>query len=292
MTIPSYIRLPGRGVLRLSGDDARSFLQGLITNDVDRVTAAHAIYAALLTPQGKYLHDFFVAEHDGEILLDCAAARLPDLMKRLGMYRLRAQVEIEDISEGWDVIALRGAAGDRVGSGERGAAEPCLGGIAFVDPRHAALGQRAIVPTDGLDEALAKAGFQEETWEGLEDIRVSLGVPDAAADLIPEKSMPLECGFDELDAVSFEKGCFVGQEVTVRMKHRGLVKKRLVPVTFDGDPPAPGTPVKYGDVEIGEIRSAAGGRAIALIRLDRLDAETLSADETHLSPEKPDWMAF
>lgn len=277
-----YIALPGRAVLAIAGEEARSFLQGIVTNDVDLVAPDRAIYAALLTPQGKYLHDFFVCELDGRLLLDCEAARLPDLLKRLKMYKLRAKATIEDESGGWTVHAMI------PGGGEPGRAGARRGGIVFTDPRHSGLGYRAIMPAA---TNMAESGLAEGSFPEYEALRVALGIPASGADLIPDKSLPLECGFDELHGVSFDKGCYVGQEVTARMKHRNLVKKRLFPVAVTENVP-PGTPIFSGDVEAGEIRSVQDGRAIALLRIDLAEKGGLMAAGTSITPEKPDWATF
>ncbi len=277
-----YIALPGRAVISISGADAKPFLQGLVTNDIDLVAPDRAIYAALLTPQGKFLHDFFIAELDGSLLLDCAAARIADLLKRLKMYRLRAKAEIADESANWRVWALL------PGGGTPGDAGARRGGIVFTDPRHAALGHRAIMPADTkMDES----GLEEGTFEDYEALRIGLGIPASDVDLLAEKSLLLEYGFDELHGVSFEKGCYVGQEVTARMKHRDLVKKRLFPVALEG-PVAPGTPVMAGTVEAGEIRSVLDGRATALLRLDLADRDDLAAAGVPVRPNRPDWASF
>lgn len=281
MNADTYLPLPGRAVIALSGDDARPFLQGLVTNDIDRVAPDRAIYAALLTPKGKFLHDFFIAEMEGRLLLDVDGARIDDLMKRLRMYRLRAKVEIADESADWQVFALL------PGVGEAGTASPWLNGVAFADPRHAALGGRAILPA-GADPA--DAGLRLADATNYEMRRLSLAIP-GARDLVPEKSMPLECGFDELDGVSFTKGCFVGQEVTTRMKHRNLVKRRLFTVEFDGTIDA-GTPVTCGDVAAGEIRTSGDGVGIALLRLDLAEKEGLTAGGVAVRTRKPEWAAF
>ena len=277
-----YIALPGRAVISISGADAKPFLQGLVTNDVDLVAPDRAIYAALLTPQGKFLHDFFIAELDGRLLLDCAAARIADLLKRLKMYRLRAKAEIADESAEWGLWALL------PGGGTAGSAGARRGGIVFTDPRHAALGHRAIMPA-GTD--MSESGLKEGAFEDYEALRIGLGVPASDSDLIAEKSLLLEYGFDELHGVSFEKGCYVGQEVTARMKHRDLVKKRLFPVALEG-PVAPGTAVMAGPVEAGEIRSVLDGRATALLRLDLADRDDLAAGGVPVRPHRPDWASF
>ncbi len=277
-----YITLPDRAVVSISGPDAKPFLQGLVTNDVDLVAPDRAIYAALLTPQGKFLHDFHIAELDGRLLLDCAADRVADLVRRLAMYRLRAKVEIRDESAGWTVWVLL------PGGGTAGRADARRGGIVFTDPRHAALGHRALLPAG---TAMAESGLAEGAFAEYEALRVGLAVPAAGTDLLPDRSLPLECGFDELNGVSFTKGCYVGQEVTARMKHRNLVKKRLFPVAIEGTLP-PGTPVTAGTVEAGEIRSVAGSQATALLRLDLADRDDLSAGGVRIRPRRPDWASF
>lgn len=277
-----FIALPDRAVISIAGADARGFLQGLITNDVERVSPTQAAYAALLTPQGKFLHDFFIAEIDGSLLLDCNSVRAADLVKRLTMYRLRAKVTISDETANWAVWALL------PGGGVPGQASPRRGGVVFTDPRHARLGYRALMPaaTDMTGSGLAQGNIAE-----YEKLRLTLGIPDGAVDMIPEKSLPLECGFDELNGVSFTKGCYVGQEVTTRMKHRALVKKRLFPVTV-GAGVKPGAPVVSGAVEAGEIRSVVDGQAIALLRLDLADKGSLEAGGAPVVPTKPDWASF
>lgn len=276
-----YLLLRNRAVIALSGADARAFLQGILTNDIDLVSPNRAIYAALLTPQGKYLHDLFVAELDGRLLLETTSARVDDLLKRLMMYRLRAKVEISDETADWQVAALL------PGNGTAGTAEGWLGGIAFGDPRHANLGDRAIVPA-GID--ISAHGLLPTTDSDYESLRLSLGIP-GPDELLPEKSMPLECGFDELNGVSFTKGCYVGQEVTARMKHRNLVKKRLFPVEIEGTA-VPGAAVLADGVTAGEIYSARDGKGLALLRLDLASRDDLSADGAVIRPHKPDWANF
>ena len=283
MPYDTWIELPERGVAALEGGDARDFLQGLITNDVGLVSPSRAIYGALLTPQGGFLHDFLIAELDGVLLLDCDAGRLPDLVRRLGMYRLRADVRIDDRSGRWRALALWPA------SGQAGAARHGLGGVVFTDPRHAELGDRAIVPAD--QPADDPPGRERGGAEEYAARRIRLGIPDGAADLVAVRERPLEAGFDRLNGVSFEKGCYVGQEVTARMKHRGLVRKHLVAVEFDGPPPPHGTPVLSGGVEVGEIRSGVRGRAVAMLRSDRMEDGGLTAGGVAVAPRPAGRMA-
>lgn len=279
-------RLPGRAVVAVSGPDARSFLQNLVSNDVDRVARDRAIWAALLTPQGKYLFDFFIAEADGRLLLDCEAARAEALVKRLSLYRLRSKVEIADVSAELAVSAAfgEGAAAALGLPEDAGAAAARDGGIVYVDPRLAAAGARAMLP---LGETLPPP---EATAEEYDLWRLSLGLPDGSADLEVDKATLVESGFEALNGVDFRKGCYVGQEVTARMKHRGLAKKRLMRVTVEGEPPPPGTPILLDGREVGELRTARGGYGLALLRLEqaeaamREDAAPLLASEARVLP--------
>ena len=253
-------KLEDRGVIRITGDDARDFLQGLISNDINNVQPDRTIYAALLTPQGKYLFDFFVAEHNGALLFETERARIPDLIKRLKLYKLRAKADLEDISEDWRVVAVWGenAAETLAIPNDAGSTVPHGQGIAFVDPRLAAAGLRVLLPRgDDLPD------FTESTADAYDSHRLALGLPDGSRDLILEKSILLESGFDELHGVDWNKGCYMGQELTARTKYRGLIKKRLVPISIDGPLPEPGTLVTAGDKTVGEVRSGRDRRALA-----------------------------
>ena len=284
MSIKIHIPLAERGILAISGEPARDFLQGLITNDIQKASPSRAIYAALLTPQGKFLHDFFIVEHKDRFLLDCCTERMPDLIKRLTMYRMRLKLDITDESDKWDVGAML-----PVGEMDApGTAKTRFDGVSYVDPRHAGLGERTIRLVDEDDTFPTDIAQQDKNRADYEAIRIALGIPDSGKDLIADKSMPLESGFDELQGVDFEKGCYVGQEVTARMKHRNLVKKRLFPVAIDGDVTA-GAIVKSDEVDAGEIRSVINGRGIALLRLDLAVKGGLMAEGAAITPEKPDW---
>jgi len=296
----TYVVLEERGVLAVAGDDASPFLQGLISNDINKVSGERAIHAALLTPQGKYLHDFFVAEApDGGFLLDCERTRLDDLAKRLTLYKLRSKVEISDHSDQWLVAALPGVqAAAALGlAGEPGRAAAQAGGVAFVDPRLAALGARAILPRDGAAGVLSDLGFSVGARTDYDLLRLDLGVPDGSRDMVIDKSILLESGFDELNGVDWGKGCYMGQELTARTKYRGLIKKRLLPIEIEGALPEAGTPVTLDGKEVGEVRSTAptgsGGRGLALIRLEHLeDGGPFEAAGARITPHKPDWARF
>lgn len=287
----TYVELSERGVLAVSGPDARTFLQGLVSNDVQRVSPTRAVYAALLTAQGRYLHDFFVAEVAGVLCLDCEAARRDDLLRRLKIYKLRSKVTLEDATQRFAVAAMPGAdAPSALGlASEPGAAKETAGGAVYTDPRLAAIGARAILPRESISLTLSSAGFSPGTLSDYETLRLKLGLPDGSRDLVVEKSLLLENGFDELNGVDWKKGCYVGQELTARTKYRGLVKKRLLPVRIEGPPPAPGTEIKAGGDEAGEMRSGNGGLGLALLRLGQIDKE-LTAGSAKVKPAKPDWL--
>ena len=294
-----YVRLDERGVIGLAGEDARSFLQGLISNDVGRVATDNAIYGALLTAQGKFLHDFILAEWQGGLLLDCEAARLPDLLRRLTLYRLRAKVQLANHSESIAVYVLPGAgASDRLGLGQKaGATRPFSGGIALVDPRLPALGTRVYGPAAEMAAALAALGFRPGVSADYHAHRIALGIPDGSRDLAVEKAFLLENNFEEINGVDFKKGCYVGQELTARTKYRGLIRKRLFRVDAEGPLPPPGTLIMLGDKEAGVMYSGLGHSGLALLRLEQIEeaaqsGERLRAGDATLTPVKPAYAHF
>lgn len=287
-----FVRLEERGILSVAGPDRRTFLQGLISNDVNKVDESRAIYSGFLTAQGRFLHDFFLVEIGDLFHLDGEAARLDDLRRRLSLYKLRAKVTLA-ADDSMAVIALLGP-GTHAALGlpeDRGSARPFQGGVVYVDPRLAGLGARAILPKDRID-ALARAGFAQGRFEDYDRLRLSLGVPDGSRDMPVEKALLLESGFDELDGIDWKKGCYIGQELTARMKYRALVKKRLMPVRIDGPVPPPGTPVMLDDQDAGEMRSAADTIGLALLRLDIVEqadkeGRPLRAGDAQLTPVNP-----
>lgn len=295
----SYLLMEERGVLAIEGAEARAFLQALVSNDILRVSDEQAVYAALLTPQGKFLHDFFVAAWGEGLLLDCEAARLADLKRRLTLYRLRSKVTLSDRSKVLAVAVAHGegAAGALALAEVPGTARVLDGGVVFVDPRLAEAGVRAILPREAAPALLEAAGFSAGSRDDYERRRIALGLPDGSRDMEVEKAILLENGFDELHGVDWQKGCYIGQELTARTRYRGLIKKRLVPVKVEGPLPPPGTSVHAGEREVGQIRTGAGDVALALLRLEALDhAEgnpgRLTAGEATVVPQKPHWASF
>ena len=291
MSTASFALLPERGILAVSGPDRRAFLQGLVSNDVEKLASGRAAHAALLTPQGKYLHDFIMLEAGEAIWLDAEAARLADLKRRLSMYRLRAKVEIAERPElGVAAVFGDGALAALGLPEEPGIVRPWEDGISLVDPRLSDLGVRVIGDRSRLVR-LAETGLGEADFAAWDRHRLALGVPDGSRDLVPEKSILLESGFDELNGVDWRKGCYVGQELTARTKYRGLIKKRLFPVRINGLAPQPGAMVTLDGKEAGEMRSARDGVGLALLRLEAVaELRPLTADSATLSPVHPNWM--
>ena len=271
----AYIPLSHRALIAITGEDRRTFLQGLVSADVEQASDRRALYGAYLTPQGKYLYDFFIAEHDGALLLDVEAAGREDLIKRLSRFRLRSKVALAP-KDDWQVYAIVGAP-DR----DAGSVEPWEGGLSVSDPRLSAAGQRVWLPAP---PDLPQSEFA--VWDAH---RIALGLADGSRDMVPEKTILLEAGFDELHGVDWQKGCFMGQEVTARSKYRGQIKKRLLPVEIEGAAPEPGAILSVGGQEAGEMRSHQGKMGLAVIRLDSLGKGPLTAGETRLTPKVPDW---
>lgn len=285
------VELPARGILRVGGADRVSFLQGLVTNDVAAASPTQAVYACLLTAQGKFQFDFFVLTLGDSLLLETDRARLGELMKRLRMYKLRSAVELTDVSENFAVFAMSEA------KGEAGAAEAFHGGVKFIDPRLASLGARVVVPRENAPAATA--GFDRDSFADYERHRLALGVPDSPFDLVPEESTLMESNADVLNAIAWDKGCYMGQELTARMRYRGLAKKKIFIVRFAGEAPPPGTPISDGAREAGEMRSSlvenGEGIGLALLRLEAagkaLKGEvTLKSAGVDLTPALPEYM--
>jgi folate-binding protein YgfZ len=288
----NIVLLEEQGVLSVSGPDRRSFLQGLVSNDVEKVSSKTARYAALLTAQGKYLHDFVMVEAGESIWLDTDARRLGDLKRRLSVYRLRARVSLEERPDLAVAAVFGEAALTALGFSEvPGLARPFDSGVAFVDPRLAALGARVILPRESGRALLTRIGLGETPFQAYDGLRLSLGIPDGSRDLVPEKSILLESGFDELNGIDWQKGCYVGQELTARTKYRGLIKKRLMPVEIRGPSPAPGAIVTADGCEVGVMRSSREGLGLALLRIEPvLEGKRFEAGEAILVPLRPAWM--
>ena len=258
--------LPDRGVVAVTGEDRIAFLQGLVSNDVTEAEPGRAVWAALLTPQGKWLADFFIFSDGERLLLDCERALIPMLIQRLSRYRLRSRAVLAEtglhVYAAWD-------------------GDPEVGGIAAPDPRLPEAGWRVLSETPLTVTATAA------DWDLH---RLSLGLPDGSRGIWrPEKSILLEAGFDELSGVSWTKGCYMGQELTARTKYRGLVKRRLVPVRIGGAAPSPGTALLLDGREVGTMRSSLGQRGMAVVRLDAMGS-VLGGEGATVTPVVPGWM--
>lgn len=281
--------LPDRGVVKVVGADARTFLNGLLTTDVAQMTPAAAKFAALLTPQGKIIVDCIVAEAPAEdgggFFLDCPKALAPDFMRKLNFYKLRAKVIVEDLSEMLGVMAVWGGAGDTEY------------GLVYPDPRLPVLGQRVMLPPHLAQKAAEDLGATLVDASEYEAHRIALGVPRGGLDFMYGDAFPHETDMDQLNGVDFDKGCYVGQEVVSRMEHRGTARTRIVPFMTEHHSPDAGVPVMAGDKQVGTTGSAAGPRGLAMLRLDRyadaLAAGTpITAGGIALQPAKPQWAHF
>lgn len=281
--------LPDRGVLKVVGDDARKFLNGLLTADVGKVSPRQAAYAALLTPQGKIMVDMILAEAPAEdgggFFLDCPRALAKMLTDRLNFYKLRAKVLVEDLSEMLGVLA----AWDGSGETEYG--------LCYADPRLPALGLRCMLPPHVAAEAAADLGATLTDAKSYEAHRIALGAPRGGLDFNYNDAFPHEADMDQLNGIDFEKGCYVGQEVVSRVEHRGTARKRVVPVTYQDYAPDAGVAVKVGDTEVGVMGSSAQGRGLAMLHLGRVGealgtGQKIIAGGIALHPVKPDWARF
>ncbi len=258
--------LPSRGVLAIEGDDRVAFLQGLVSNDVEAAAAGRAVWAALLTPQGKWLADFFIFADADALLLDCEQAQIAELVQRLTRYRLRMKVTLRPAPELHVYVAWP----------ER----PDVAGILAPDPRLPGFAWRI------LSAAKLEATATPEDWDRY---RLAAGLPDGSKDIEADRGVLLEAGFDELDGVSWSKGCYMGQELTARTKYRGLVKRRLVPVRIEGPLPPPGSAIFRDGQDVGTMRSGRDSIGLASLRLDALEG-SLRCGETVLTPHVPNWM--
>jgi folate-binding protein YgfZ len=274
--------LTDRAVLRVTGADARKFLHGMLTNDVDKLADGQAIHAGLLAPQGKILFDLFVVASREDFLIDVAKDRLAELIKRLGFYRLRSRVEMREESN----FTVAAAWGDSPGLPQ--------GAIGYVDPRLAALGWRVLLSSGANASELGCASAREADYHAM---RIKLGIPEGGRDYSYGDTFPHEALFDQLNGVDFKKGCYVGQELVSRMEHRGLAHKRIVPVEGEAKLPPSGTEITAGEVPIGTLGSSSGSSGLALIRLDRAEEALvkggrLKAGDVKIALRQPEFARF
>jgi folate-binding protein YgfZ len=263
--------LADRSVVKVSGEDARNFLNGLVTTDMTQLAPGLGRFGALLTPQGKIVVDFLITEapsgHGGGFLLDCPRPLAQGLASKLGFYKLRAKVAVENLSENLGVIAAWDG-------------EPAMKpDLAFADPRDTALGWRILAPQDLAEKVSDLIGADLLDSTAYEAHRIATGVPRGGLDFIYGDAFPHETNMDRLHGVDFDKGCYVGQEVVSRMQHRGTARTRTVRVTLEGAPPEAGTTVLAGDKQVGTMGSTSGSNGLALIRTDRV-SDALEAGAT------------
>jgi folate-binding protein YgfZ len=262
--------LPDRGVVKVIGDDARSFLNNLLTMEMADVKPGVAKFGALLTPQGKIVADFLVTEapagHGGGFLLDCATSLAAALSTKLGFYKLRAKVTVDNLTGHLGVLAVWGG-------------NPAiLPDLAFSDPRQNELGWRILVPSDLADKLTASLGAEAATAAAYEAHRIACGVPQGGIDFAYGDAFPHETNMDRLHGVDFDKGCYIGQEVVSRMQHRGTARTRTVRLIVDGFGPEPGLDVVASDRPVGKMGSSAEGRGLATLRIDKV-GEALKANK-------------
>ena len=289
--MPFHALLPHRALVAVRGPDRMTFLQGLISNNVEKTAADVAIWAALLTPQGKFLHEFFVfaaPDENGEdaVWLECEALRRDDLVTRLAKYRLRSKVSV--LAE--DTLAV-GVTWDEAPHGVAGALRRTNGGVVYVDPRLNDAGRRWALPRASIGDVWADV--PRGSPQDYDAFRMSLGLPDGSRDMEVDKALLLENGFEELNGVDYAKGCYMGQELTARTHYRALIKKRLLPVAVSGIAPSPGSDLTIDGAAAGEMRSAIGDWGLALIRLEtwRKGGGVLTAaNGVKLTPVVPAWM--
>jgi tRNA-modifying protein YgfZ len=288
MTETKIALLPDRGAVSVEGEDAEKLLQGFLTNDMKLLADQSAIYSALCTPQGKILFDFFVVKTPTGFILETGRDQAQALVDRMEHFKLRAKADIRDVSSDYTVAAIWGGPYEPRGRGK----QP----IWFADPRLPEMGYRELV-TIGSDWALAGDAADSATPDEYHAHRIALGVPEAGKDYALGDTFPHEALLDQLNGVSFKKGCFVGQEVVARMQYRSITRKRVVPVVGETTLPEPGAQVMAGTVEIGRLGSVEDGRGLALLRLDRAaefkdKGVPLQIGTVPVHIELPSWATF
>jgi len=281
--------LPDRGVVKVTGETARDFLNGLITTDTTRLQPGLGRFGALLSPQGKITVDFLITEapagHGGGFLIDCPKPLAQALADKLKFYRLRAKIDVENLSDSLGVLAAW--------DGEA-ALKPDL---TFTDPRNSQLGLRIFVPAELAQKAAGLIGAELVDASAYEAHRIAVGVPRGGLDFMYGDAFPHETNMDRLSGVDFDKGCYVGQEVVSRMQHRGTARTRTVRLLLDGPAPEVGSAIVAGEKSVGTMGSAADGHALALMRIDRageaLEAGTpLTAGGLSIRITEPDELSL
>ncbi|MBX7146136.1 MAG: folate-binding protein [Alphaproteobacteria bacterium] len=268
------LRNTHRSLIAINGKDNFNFLQGLISNDIHKLNHNNCLYAAFLTAQGKYLYDFFLLYQNDTIYIDCHTQQKDSLIKRLGFYKLRSQVVIQDISNNWVIGYIYDSQSPKLFDlkDQVGYTKDIQHSIISIDPRNKKLGFRLYIPKSEYSDFISKFSLTELNDDtNYERLRINLAVPDGTKDLIPEKSTLLDYGFDHLNAIDWNKGCYIGQELTARMHYRALTKKALYTVHLKGLPPEIGTIIMHNDQEAGEMKSSIQNIGLALLRKEIID---------------------
>jgi folate-binding protein YgfZ len=271
----NYIPLTSRAILTLRGDDKLTFLQGIITNDIEGLSATNAIYTLILTPQGKFMYELFLSQKGGTIFVDCVASEKDALLLHLKKYKLRSKVVIEDVSEAYEAIALTGNTvfneddiENKVGSGK-----PFCKGTIYIDPRSTALFGRAVIERENEYKSAISHDFTLGNITSYNMTRITNCIADGEHDLQKEKSFPLQFNMQNVNAISFTKGCYVGQEVTTRSHHRGTVKKNIYLLeVISGKIPEKSTSILLNDKKIGILFSSQDNRLLAQLDVDSVNS--------------------
>lgn len=281
MSACKMTEMTGRGVVKAQGPDMHRLLQDIVTNDISHARDGDAVHAALLAPQGKILFDFFLLNRGDSILMETDREAIPDFLKRLTFYKLRADVTFEDVSDDYSVWVAWG-----------GIPRPSGDAIAYTDPRLEGLGYRILAPAGTKPQT----GCSPAEPDDYHEHRIALGIPESGLDYAPGDTFPHEADYDQFGSVDFKKGCYVGQEVVGRMQHRGTAKKRIVPVSGDG-PLTPGVEIRAGDSSVGMLGSVSGRWGLAMVRLDRAEkalanGSDLMAGDIAVTLHRPEWADF
>jgi folate-binding protein YgfZ len=273
MTNNLYIPLKNRSVIQISGADSQKFMQGLISNDINKISEENAIYALMLTPQGKFLYDFFICQRAGVLLIDCNKEKLPEIIKKLSMYKLRSGVKIEDVSQFYEVISILGDKVFEIISQNAGQAKQSGGGVLYIDPRSTKIYGRAIIDINNYSQFLEGLDFTQDSFNEYEVIRINACIPEGNVDLLPDKSFPHDFAMDSLNAIDYKKGCYVGQEVTARVHYKGTGRKKLFVVESVSECSLPefNSDITSKDEKIGVLLSSINNIGLASLLIEAVE---------------------
>lgn len=289
-----------RGLLRLSGPDRVAFLQGLVAGDVNRVAQDCSIYTVFLSPQGKFAADLFITQIADQWLIDCPLDSCAFLEKRLNLYKLRTNITLTNATADYALFGVwRDQGQEHPFKAFIPHATPIAIGVkkdfslgaVYIDPRHMDMGVRLIVPQENAHQIQHNTNFIQAPSDDYTLHRLRLGIPEAGTDMPVDKAIPLECGLDELHAIDWQKGCYMGQELTARTRYRGLIRKRLIPVKISGVMSGENLPIMQGDLVVGEMRSYCQNYGMALLRLESLARDVpFACGDATINPFMPAWM--